>query len=139
MLNVWNTLQQAIIALEMCGLYQQSEKSYLVVRTDYFMHAEMLVKYRPYPTHPSPSTPSLPSLSTGLVLVFLRWCLEAAKLYQVWKIPGRMIRQWSVSQRLGVGDRCKNRFVIVEYFCKICLLQNQDPPLNVRGFSTEVV
>ena len=128
MLNVWNTLQQAIIALEMCGLYQQSEKSYLVVRTDYFMHAEMLVKYRPYPTHPSPSTPSLPSLSTGLVLVFLRWCLEAAKLYQVWIIPGRMIRQLSVSQRLGAGDHCENRFVIVKYFCKICLLQPGPTP-----------
>ena len=53
---------KAFIALEMCDLYQ-SEKSYLFVRTDYFMHAEMLVKYRPYPTHPALSTPSLPSLS----------------------------------------------------------------------------
>ena len=42
---------------------ERVEKSYLFAKTDYFMHAEMLVKYRPYPTHPSLSTPSLPSLS----------------------------------------------------------------------------
>ena len=69
---------------------ERVEKSYLFARTDYFMHAEMLVKYRPYPTHPSLSTPSLfpPSLYRACAGVPAVVSGGSETLSQVWIIPG---------------------------------------------------
>ena len=45
---------------------ERVEKSYLFARTDYFMHAEMLVKYRPYQPTPPLLHPLFPPSLPGL-------------------------------------------------------------------------